>query len=568
MTINLRKITQGERGTLTFTWEFPENITSPASISGAVITATMTDEDGLTTDVSGALTGTAATTCTWALSAGDSGTAGTFTVLFAAIVTGVTTYTLEATLEVIANPAVTGTQNDPLVSISAADAAWVTLAATAVPDGADVVDVNDLGTAAAADVGDFDAAGAAAAAQAAAIAASVSKAGDTMAGLMQFSGTNHAGIKLNALTAAQRDALAAAAGMVIFNSDAGEPCYHDGIVWRQFSDNALALPLELDFTEMSDGALPTIFTAPTFTISSGKATNNPVLGSELLTNPGLEGTYTSGLSPNLTKTGSPTVSEATGANAHGGTSAQQFTGAAFNDRLNWPTFAGVAGAWYKFSLWAKRTAGTAANTNMIAEATGNIPSSGGSQRIFGVSWQQEAASFITTGTANIYIFPAREATGGGSYDTVIVDDGSVKRITYADLFALFDSGDRTAITKAQPSPLVDGTLSAVVAWAGGASSPDTYVMAYWRYRSQKDRISFGMIKCVSGTYTSLIAEQSAVTVTDAWLEIRPVSSTQVALYYNNVQIGTTQTVNDCPGSYAGFLVSGGNNIKRFFVVAP
>ncbi len=147
MTINLRKITQGERGTLTFTWEFPENLTSPASISGAVITATMTDEDGVTTAVSGTLTGTAATTCTWALSAGDSGTAGTFTVLFQAIVTGVTTYTLEATLEVIANPSVTGTQNDPLVSISVADAAWLTAAAARVTDGDDVATRDVDGTA-------------------------------------------------------------------------------------------------------------------------------------------------------------------------------------------------------------------------------------------------------------------------------------------------------------------------------------------------------------------------------------------------------------------------------------
>ncbi len=159
MTINLRKITQGERGTLTFTWEFPENLTSPASISGATITATMTDEDGLTTAVSGTLTSTAATTCTWALSAGDSGTAGTFTVLFAAVVTGVTTYTLEATLEVIANPAVTGTQNDPLVSISAANAAWVTVG---VAGGA-------LGDAAYEDTTAFDAAGAGTAAVSAAL---------------------------------------------------------------------------------------------------------------------------------------------------------------------------------------------------------------------------------------------------------------------------------------------------------------------------------------------------------------------------------------------------------------
>ncbi len=127
--INLGKITQGERGTLTFTWEFPDILTSPASISGATITATMTDENGDTTAVSGTLTGTAATVCTWALSAGDSGTAGTFTVLFKAVAGGVTTYTLQATLEVISNPAVTGTQNDPLVSISTDDAAWVAASA-------------------------------------------------------------------------------------------------------------------------------------------------------------------------------------------------------------------------------------------------------------------------------------------------------------------------------------------------------------------------------------------------------------------------------------------------------
>ena len=144
MTINLRKITQGERGTLTFTWEFPDNLTSPASISGAVITATMTDEDGVTTAVSGTLTGTTATTCTWALSAGDSGTAGTFTLLFKAVVSGVTTYTLEATLEVIANPAATAAQNDMLVGVSEDEAAWVTAGLAAVADGADLVETSDL----------------------------------------------------------------------------------------------------------------------------------------------------------------------------------------------------------------------------------------------------------------------------------------------------------------------------------------------------------------------------------------------------------------------------------------
>lgn len=44
-------------------------------------------------------------------------------------------------------------------------------------------------------------------------------AGDTFTGLIQFSGTTHAGIKLNSLTTAQRNALTPAAGMLIYNSD-------------------------------------------------------------------------------------------------------------------------------------------------------------------------------------------------------------------------------------------------------------------------------------------------------------------------------------------------------------
>lgn len=46
----------------------------------------------------------------------------------------------------------------------------------------------------------------------------VEKSGDTMTGELSFSGTDHAGIKVNSLTTAQRDALTPANGMVIYNS--------------------------------------------------------------------------------------------------------------------------------------------------------------------------------------------------------------------------------------------------------------------------------------------------------------------------------------------------------------
>lgn len=60
-------------------------------------------------------------------------------------------------------------------------------------------------------------------AQAAADATKVTKTGDTMSGLLQFSGTSHPGLQLNSLTHSQRDALSPTAGSVIFNSTAKFP---------------------------------------------------------------------------------------------------------------------------------------------------------------------------------------------------------------------------------------------------------------------------------------------------------------------------------------------------------
>lgn len=44
------------------------------------------------------------------------------------------------------------------------------------------------------------------------------KSGDTMTGLLQFSGTGHAGLQVNSLTTTQRNALTPANGMMIYNS--------------------------------------------------------------------------------------------------------------------------------------------------------------------------------------------------------------------------------------------------------------------------------------------------------------------------------------------------------------
>jgi hypothetical protein len=60
----------------------------------------------------------------------------------------------------------------------------------------------------------------------------VELAGDTMTGLLQFSGTTHAGIRLNNLTTAQRVALTPTSGMLVLDTDLDEFCHYNGAGWE------------------------------------------------------------------------------------------------------------------------------------------------------------------------------------------------------------------------------------------------------------------------------------------------------------------------------------------------
>lgn len=60
----------------------------------------------------------------------------------------------------------------------------------------------------------------------------VELAGDTMTGLLQFSGTTHAGLRLNNLTTAQRVALTPTSGMLVLDTDLDEFCHYNGAGWE------------------------------------------------------------------------------------------------------------------------------------------------------------------------------------------------------------------------------------------------------------------------------------------------------------------------------------------------
>lgn len=63
------------------------------------------------------------------------------------------------------------------------------------------------------------------------ISSGATLAANTFTALQQFSGTDHAGLRLNNLTTTQRDALTGSAGMVIWNTTDGRMQLHNGTAW-------------------------------------------------------------------------------------------------------------------------------------------------------------------------------------------------------------------------------------------------------------------------------------------------------------------------------------------------
>jgi hypothetical protein len=149
------------------------------NLTGKTITATAKDKNGNVYSITGTLTG-ANGSYTWALSAGDIGTSGIYSIVIT-YTDGVKSWASDpARFTVLPNPAADAVQNPSLVGIPSSDAAWL---AAGSAGGA-------LGSAAYASTSDFDADGAAAAAQAAAIAASQPRDADltTIAALANTDG--------------------------------------------------------------------------------------------------------------------------------------------------------------------------------------------------------------------------------------------------------------------------------------------------------------------------------------------------------------------------------------------
>lgn len=120
--------------------------------------------------------------------------------------------------------------------------------------------------------------------------------------------------------------------------------------------------------------------------------------------------------------------------------------------------------------------------------------------------------------------------------TLSVDNATRKPLTLASLFAELTT-NQVADSIVQGSPtLIPGTQAGIVMNLDSTSSPANFIIAY------HDGVNMHLDKCVAGVYTSLI---SAAATYSAGAVIRVVKlGTRYTLLYNNVRIGTSQTVSD------------------------
>lgn len=276
----------------------------------------------------------------------------------------------------------------------------------------------------------------------------------------------------------------------------------------------------------------------TFVVRDGKVLNVPSLGTEKVVDPGLEGNYTAGLNDNLLAAGAPNVAQS--ATVHGGAKAQQFQATAASDQVYQnPASVQTIGMWYEASIWGVRSAGAAGQCYpaIYDGATYHYMDA-----LAGAAYAQTRRVFRSKVTGS-HRFRLAVNFGAGPYDTVIVDDFSLKELTLPELFTSVDVGVSDVCLSVDIDTWDGESPVGVVLSLDDEATPANFVIAYLDRDPGTGTVYNGRLeKCVAGTYTTLV--DAAITFSAGASLFVAKDGTSYAMYYNNIQVGATQTIAD------------------------
>jgi hypothetical protein len=334
-------------------------------------------------------------------------------------------------------------------------------------------------------------------------------------------------------------------------------------------EQSFALPYAIDFTALANGSLPS-WVAPTWSISSAKATNTPTLMGEMLTDRGLE-TFTGGLADGWSLRGTPTPTQDTLAPRPGslGTSDQKLAVTATSTGM-YQTVTTVAGEWYLVSGWLKSD-GTHIARLFVRD--GSNPSSGtvlNQANVTSATWYYASCIVRAISTSMTILVGAASSA---SYN-IYADDCSCQNINKSSMVAKLNHNyTGTAVVKAALRNGNGGTNYfthiGIVGWWDGVNPLQNCLFGYIDYQDGTIDTLMVLGKFVGATWSPLISIAVPL-VQGAYLEIRRTAPNTFQLWYNGSQVGTDQTVTNAEiinNKYSGLFsdYGGGNSCDAFFL---
>jgi len=310
------------------------------------------------------------------------------------------------------------------------------------------------------------------------------------------------------------------------------------------ASNELTVTAQLDLNFSVDTLAE--WTAPTFSISSNKAVNNPTLGSDLFD--AGKGTFDSGTG-SWTALGSNTIANV--ANELEITYVNNADGAELYLRNSADLSADIiTGRWYELSLSAYRSGGNVLQ-RLYNYGNGIINDhvvSNTSPATFKTAFQGNVAA---SNTHRLYC--AGMAAGEKGY----FDNITLQQITLAEVFAIAPMTlTGNGVVKAKLAPPVGNITRpmGIFMCLDSAATPANYVYACLNVVCN---FQLQLVKVVAGVPTLLVSQYGYTA--GAWTEIRR-SGNSFELWHNGARVGSAATISDAGivnNNLCGLLNTGG-----------
>lgn len=310
----------------------------------------------------------------------------------------------------------------------------------------------------------------------------------------------------------------------------------------------VALPINLDFTALSDGALPAPLVGATWTIVSGQAVNTPTRGTNMLADADMEAANLNSWAQH----GAPTTREKTTAEKYAGAQSLHIVPRVTATDGAQQDVSTTIGAFYELEVYGKDASSGGASCIVH-----NLQGTARNSNVAGTDWHLVHHTTM-----------AHNSSGFVAVGQSVVEGW----LDNAGMWAL----DDTSLLAVTPETVADVTLRAGLRVSlyhqiglqmniDDPDNPQNFVRAYIYWYFAGIVICY-LWKCVDGTFTKLI-EGTANYVAGA--ELRLVKSgTTYQMFYNNAQVGTDTTISD--GSiinntrHALLAPGGGGAVDYFF----